>query len=46
MINWSRVSQTSDITKKQFKLFAKLLEKGDHICKILASLRIRSGPSF
>ncbi|CAI4218613.1 unnamed protein product [Parascedosporium putredinis] len=43
MINWSRVSQTSDITKKQFKLFAKLLEKGDHISITGRATRTNSG---
>lgn len=34
MINWSKVSENSDITKKQFRLFARMLERGDHICKL------------
>lgn len=32
MINWSTVNNTSGLTKKQFKLFGKMIEKGDHIC--------------
>ncbi|SPO02217.1 related to lysyl-tRNA synthetase [Cephalotrichum gorgonifer] len=31
MINWSAVHQASGLTKQQFKLFAKMIEKGDHI---------------
>lgn len=34
MVNWSKVSENSDITKKQFRLFARMLERGDHICKL------------
>ena len=32
MINWANLSQNSGMTKKQFKLFVKMIEKGDHIC--------------
>lgn len=32
MINWANLSQNTGMTKKQFKLFVKMIEKGDHIC--------------
>lgn len=32
MINWANLSQNSGMTKRQFKLFVKMIEKGDHIC--------------
>lgn len=32
MVNWSKVSKGSLITKHQYRLFARMLERGDHIC--------------
>jgi lysyl-tRNA synthetase class II len=33
LVNWKSVENNSRLTVKKFKLFSKLIDRGDHVCK-------------
>ncbi|MBE3041756.1 hypothetical protein IMZ48_04085 [Candidatus Bathyarchaeota archaeon] len=43
MLNWTKISEEGDITRRQYRLFTRMLERGDHISVTGRAVRTGTG---